>query len=124
MEKDRFNIMVCDDQAGVREALKIILEKDYLVSLAKNGEEALELAQDTHPDLIILDVKMPKMNGLEALKIIKEKRQEIKVIMITGYESVDVASQALALGADDYIVKPFDRETVLAKVQKLTSSTP
>jgi len=111
-------ILICDDEPGVRESLKVILEDDYRIIEADNGEGMLAQARSEKPALILLDVKMPRLNGLEALKTLKSEQPKSKVIMISGYESVDVASQAMRLGADDYMVKPFDKETVLLKAGK------
>ena len=118
MKKDdpKADILVCDDTAGVRESLKLILGKDYTLAYATNGEEAVEYVKIHHPKLVIMDVKMPRMSGLDALRRIKRLRPKVGVIMATGYESSDVAGQAVHLGADDYLVKPFDREQVRTKV--------
>ena len=110
------DILVCDDEAGVRESLGLILGKEYPLAYATNGEEAINYIKTNDPKLVILDVKMPKMGGLEALRQIKRIKPKIRVLMATGYESSDVAAQAVHLGADDYLVKPFDREQVHAKV--------
>ncbi len=120
MEKDR--ILVCDDEQGVRDSLKLILEPEYDLSYVTNGEEAIERLKADNPALLILDVKMPRMGGVEALQTVKRLRPGIKVLMITGYESHDVAAQATKLGADDYLTKPFEAKKVLSKVQALLSS--
>ena len=115
----KIQVLVCDDEEGVRESLKLILSGEYSLSFAVNGEEAVEYVKRHDPDLVIMDIKMPKMNGLEALSQIKKLKPKIRVMIITGYESDDVAAQAIRLGADDYLTKPFDRETVRVKIQKL-----
>lgn len=115
----KIQVLVCDDEEGVRESLKLILSGDCSLSFAVNGEEAVEHVKRHDPDLVIMDIKMPKMNGLEALGQIKKLKPQVRVMIITGYESSDVAAQAMRLGADDYLTKPFDRETVRAKIQKL-----
>jgi len=116
------DILVCDDEAGVRESLKLILGKEYTLAYATNGEEAVNYIKAHNPDLLIMDVKMPKMGGLEALRLIKRLKPKLPVLMATGYESSDVAVQAVHLGANDYLVKPYDREQVHAKVQALLSA--
>lgn len=115
----KIQVLVCDDEEGVRESLKLILSGDCNLSFSVNGEEAVEHVKRHDPDLVIMDIKMPKMNGLEALSQIKKLKPQIRVMIITGYESDDVAAQAIRLGADDYLTKPFNRETVRAKMQKL-----
>jgi len=113
------NILICDDEIGVRESLKYILSEEYALAYASNGEEAVDYVKTHDPDLAILDIKMPKMNGLEALRQIKQAKPEIQVLMITGYESGDVAAQAIRLGASDYLTKPLDREKVLTQIRAL-----
>ena len=115
----KIQVLVCDDEEGVRESLKLILGGQCSLSFAVNGEEAVEHIKRNDPDLVIMDIKMPKMNGLEALSQIKKLKPKIRVMMITGYESDDVAAQAMRLGADDYVTKPFDRQKIQSKVQAL-----
>ena len=114
-------ILICDDESGVRESLKLILDSGYDLLYATNGEEALQILRDkkVNPSLLIMDVKMPRLGGLETLPKVKKLRPHIKVLIATGYESSDVASQAINLGADDYLVKPFDRFQVRSKVVSL-----
>lgn len=115
----RATILICDDEEGVRESLKLILGETYKLTFATNGEEAVTAVRRQVPDLAILDVKMPKMNGLEALRQLRERAPTLKVVMISGYEARDVAAQALALGARDYLTKPFEAQVVQAKVRAL-----
>jgi len=111
-------ILVCDDEEGIRESLKLILEKEHEVIFAETGDEAIDKIRSSSPDLVILDIKMPKKDGLETLKEIKRISPALKVIIATGYKSVETAQEAIKLGASDYIVKPFDREKILKIVQK------
>lgn len=115
-------VLICDDEPGVREALKLILEREYTLSFVTNGEEALAALAQRTPAMAILDVKMPKMDGLEALRRISQQHPALKVLVISGYESAEIASQAIACGAADYLTKPFDRHTVLAKVRALAGA--
>ena len=115
------NILVCDDERGVRESLKMILEKDYTLVYATNGQEALDYVKTHDPALVIMDVKMPRMSGLEALRQMKMVKPNIRVFIITGYEASDVATEAINLGADDYLVKPFERQKVQAQVSAILS---
>ncbi len=117
MEKP--TILVCDDELGLRESLKLILEPDYALAFTGNGEEAIRYIKANDPDLLIMDVKMPKMSGLEALAQIKQLKPQIPVLMITGYESSDVAAQAIKLGAAAYLTKPFDCQKVLEQIRGL-----
>ena len=114
----RKRILVCDDEEGIRESLKLILEKDYDLTFAQNGDEAIRAARTSPADITILDIKMPKKDGLETLKELKKLNPSSKVIIATGYKSVDIAQEAMSLGASDYVVKPFDREKIRKVVQK------
>lgn len=113
------HILICDDELGVRESLRIVLGKEYELTFAEDGEEALRRIEERTPDLVILDVKMPKMDGLEALKRIKVAKRFVCVLMITGYESRDVADQASRLGACGYLTKPVEGKSVLAQVKEI-----
>jgi two-component system, NtrC family, response regulator PilR len=106
MLKDK--ILVVDDEQSMREFLEIMLKKeDYKVSLASNGEEVLKLLERDIFDLVLLDVRMPRMDGIAVLKKIKTLAPETIVIMITAYASHDTAVKAMKEGAYDYITKPF-----------------
>jgi len=74
------------------------------------------------PDVVVMDIKMPKMNGLEALRKIKELKPGVRVVIITGYESTDVATEAINLGADDYITKPFRQQKIRTQIRTLLDS--
>ena len=117
MEKSR--ILVVDDEAVVREGVRRILEGDrYSVESCASGRAALDLMQEKDFDMVITDLKMPGMGGLEVLKTIKILQPEIPVIIITGYSTVDTAVEAMKNGAIDYIAKPFTPEQLIEKVGK------
>ena len=112
-------VLICDDEEGIRESLKLILENHYPLIIAESGEQALDIIDhDTTIGVVLLDIKMPKVNGLDILKQIKDKRDDLHVIMVTGYRSVETASEAANLGASGYIVKPFETEEILEIVGK------
>lgn len=112
-------ILICDDEEGVRESLSLILERDYSAVFARDGNEALRsLKKDGDIKVILLDIKMPKSNGLEVLKQIKQQHPEKAVIMITGYQATEMASEAIKSGALDYIIKPINSASVLASIRK------
>lgn len=117
MEKGK-KILIVDDEEGVRESLKLILSDHYNLILTENSTQALDCIKNA-PDisLVLMDIKMPKINGLEILKKMKEARSNLKVIIITGYKSVETAAEAVRLGACDYIVKPFKSEDILRAVK-------
>jgi len=112
-------ILICDDELGIRESLKLILEKDYDVSEVMNGQQCLECIKNNDFDLILMDIKMPKASGLEILKRIKSVNPKLKIIMVTGYKSVETAAEAIQAGACDYIVKPFSSKDVLEAIEAL-----
>ena len=117
MEKPK--ILVCDDEEGVRESLRLILERDYEPALISSGEEALDrLKDDRDVKVILLDIKMPKSNGLEILKQITAFRPDTAVIMVTGYQTTEMAAEAIKHGALDYIIKPINSAAVLASIRK------
>ena len=113
-------ILICDDEEGIRESLKLILSDHYDLISVDSGEQCLEcLDNDSSIGLVLLDIKMPKVNGLDTLKAIKEKNPDLHVIIVTRYKSVETASEATALGASGYIVKPFKSDEILESVGKL-----
>jgi DNA-binding NtrC family response regulator len=112
-------ILICDDEEGIRESLKVILGDHYNLILVDSGDMALEiLAHSKEVQLILLDIKMPKTHGLDILQEIKKKYPHLKIIMVTGYKSVETAAEATRLGACGYIVKPFKSEEILETVKK------
>lgn len=112
-------ILICDDEEGIRESLKLVLGDYYELILVDSGEQALyTLANTKGIGAMLLDIKMPKVNGLDVLKEIKAKHPHVKIIMVTGYRSVETAAEASRLGASGYIVKPFKSEEILEIVAK------
>jgi DNA-binding NtrC family response regulator len=117
MEKIR--ILVVDDEMVVREGLRRVLEGDkYDVETCASGRSALDLMQEKDFDLVVTDLKMPGMSGLEVLKAVKILQAEVPVIIITGYSTVDTAVEAMKNGAIDYIAKPFAPDQLMEKVGK------
>lgn len=113
-------ILVVDDEPGMRLALKKTLEKKgYLTSEASNGKEALILLSDKTFDLMIADIKMPCLNGVDLLKVVRTKHCELAVILITAYPSVDNAVLALREDADDYLIKPFGQSDLFKSIAKV-----
>lgn len=106
-------ILVVDDEENVRRLLAAVLKREgYEVVTAENGEEAVEIAKQSVPDLVLMDIRMPKMDGIAAFKAIREFRRDMTVILMTAYASVETAVNAMKTGAFDYIIKPFDNEEV------------
>jgi two-component system response regulator AtoC len=102
-------VLVVDDEPEAVELLvEFLSSKGYEILTATSGEEALRRVREDRPHLVLLDIRMPKMNGIEVLKRIREIDPEMGIIMVTAVNEEDVGRQALELGAFDYIVKPLD----------------
>ncbi|OGP88196.1 MAG: sigma-54-dependent Fis family transcriptional regulator [Deltaproteobacteria bacterium RBG_16_48_10] len=114
-------LLIVDDELGARQSLEVILEDDYYVLSAVNGQEALETLQREAIDLVLLDVNMPEMDGLEVLRRIKEKDEEIDVIMVSALNLARKAADAIKSGAYDYITKPYEPEDILSTVNRVIS---
>lgn len=113
-----FKVLFVDDEIDFLETLKKRMKKRGMdVSGAGSGEEALQLLDDKQVDVVVLDVKMPGMDGIEALREIKKRYPLIEVIMLTGHASVEVAIEGMELGAFDYLMKPMDIDELLYKLQ-------
>ena len=110
-------ILVVDDELSMREFLKILLEKEGITALtASEGHEAVEIIRSHAIDLVISDVRMPGMGGLELLDLIKKEKSPLPFIMITAFASPEDAVQAMKHGAYDYITKPFKVDEITAIV--------
>ncbi|MFO7752934.1 MAG: sigma-54 dependent transcriptional regulator [Desulfobacteraceae bacterium] len=115
-----FSILVVDDEEAMRESLAAWLKKEgYRVELAGSASEALKKLEKNPFSLILLDIKMPGMDGLELLSKIKNSDPQIMVVMITAYGSIESAVQAMKNGASDYLLKPFDPEELVLLIGKL-----
>ena len=102
-------ILIVDDEKDLCTILSDSLSRDrYRVVTAFNGKMGLQLVKKEKPDLILLDIKMPGMDGIEVLRKIKKMKKEIVVIMFTGYGTLETAREAMKLGAYDYVTKPVD----------------
>lgn len=118
MDKDRQTILVVDDQASICYALNRFLGKEgYLVRTAINGAAALVMIQEKEPNLLIMDVRMPGLDGLEVLRLVKEGHPKVEVIMMTAYSTTDQAIEAIKFGAFDYLIKPFDNVELLERIK-------
>ena len=111
-------ILVIDDEAGIRESLEVLLTlEDYAPSMAADGEEGLQLLDRENFDLVLLDLALPGLSGLELLPQIKERQPELPVIMITAYGTVDNVVEAIRAGAENFVQKPWDNEKLLADIR-------
>jgi two-component system response regulator AtoC len=119
MLPERKQILVVDDEPNLRRVLSAQLERDgYDVHTAEDGEQALQILKEHHLDLVITDLRMPKVDGMELLRRALELDDELPVVMITAHGTVDNAVEALKTGAFDYLTKPFDQAEVRAIVRK------
>lgn len=117
-------VLVVDDEPFVREVLsRFLSERGYQVDVAEDGQAALALIRADAPDIVLLDLKMPRLGGLELLRILRDDGAELAVITISGHADEDTARESLDLGAADFINKPFDLEyletSLLAKLLQL-----
>ncbi len=119
MSLNNANILIVDDEKVVRDSCKRILHgKGYIISEAENAEEALRMIEKYSYDLVLTDIRLPGMDGIELLQKIKESYPATEVIVITGYGSVDTAVKAMKLGAYDYIEKPFRPDELATLVER------
>ena len=119
MRLKKYAILIADDEEDVRALLTEVLdEEDYTVATVDNGQKAVDFVAKSSPDCVLLDVRMPVMDGMEAFLKIREISPDLPVIFITAYGSSDLAIKAMKKGAYDYLTKPFDIEEVKIKVRK------
>src|SRR5216683_3655306 len=119
------NLLIVDDELGMRQFLTHLFQREgHLVRAAENGRQAMELLRAGPSDLVISDVRMPDMNGIELLRSARELFPEIEVVLMTAFANVDTAREAFLLGAYDFVQKPFDnevlKETVGRALQKVS----
>ena len=112
-------LLVVDDDPDVRMLMKIIFQKQSIeVFSAANGDEAVKLAKQQRPDMVLLDIDLPGMDGLDVLKSIREFDKSIPVVMLTGNRDIERARQAKNLGATDYVTKPLETDYLRELVKK------
>lgn len=119
----KLRLLVVDDHALVRDGLKAILSslpRIQSIDEASNGEEAIKKASSLKPDLILMDIQMPKMDGLEALKTIKKSSPQTKIVMLTIFNEPELISQAIKLGADGYLAKNSTKEELGKVITEVT----
>lgn len=114
-------ILVVDDERGPRESLRMLLKDEYDITLAECGEDGVARMKRGAFDLVLLDLKMKKMTGIEALEQIKAIDPVVSVVILTGYGTLETAQKAIRLGASDYVSKPFDVGELTATIKKILS---
>lgn len=117
-------ILIADDLQFVRITIRDIIERQgwYVTGEAENGKSAVLMYEKTHPDILLLDISMPVMNGLTALKMLKEIYPESKVIMCSALGQQKYIVKAIQLGASDFVVKPFKAERLISSIRKVLRS--
>ena len=111
-------LVVDDEEIVIRSCLRILGDGDYEVEAVRDGEEALRKIEESHYDVLVLDIMMPKVDGMEVLRRVKEAHPDIDVIMITGLSQIETAVRSMKLGAFDYLPKPFDPDELKLVVER------
>lgn len=115
-----FHILVADDDKHTRKLIEAVLKaENYTVYTAENGEEALEVIDREYIDLIVLDIMMPKMNGYELTKLLRESNSDLPILMVSAKQLPADRHKAFLVGTDDYITKPIDEEEMLLRIKAL-----
>ncbi|MCE9612984.1 MAG: hybrid sensor histidine kinase/response regulator [Lentisphaerae bacterium] len=117
---ERPKILVIDDEIGTRESLRFLLKNDYDVICADCVDRGVQQARESHPDLIIMDIRMPGKNGIQGLRELRAQDALTSVIMLTGFGALETAQEAIRLGANDYVNKPFDTSAMLSLASRFT----
>lgn len=111
-------ILVIDDELAPRESIRMVLKDRYEVTTASGAIEGLNMLDASPVDLVVMDIRMPMMDGITALQEIKKRHPDTEVILLTAYASLETAREAIRCGAFDYLLKPFDKDDVLLVVEK------
>jgi putative nucleotidyltransferase with HDIG domain len=111
-------ILIIDDEMAPRESLRMVLKDRYDISTAPDAQEGLTILNQNNIDLVVLDIMMPGINGIDALQRIKNTNPDIEVILLTAYASLGTARSAIRFGAFDYLTKPFDKDDVIKVIEK------
>ena len=115
-----FRILVADDDKNTRRLMRAVLEKEnYSVVTAENGEDALSILDREHIDLVVLDIMMPKMDGYDFTKILRQNSNELPILMVSAKQHPEDKRKGFLVGTDDYITKPIDEEEMLLRIRAL-----
>ncbi|MCK5427507.1 MAG: response regulator, partial [Thermodesulfovibrionia bacterium] len=109
IEGQKESVLIIDDEMAPRESLRMVLKDRYAVTTAPDAMEGITILDQSNVDLVILDIMMPGIDGIDALQRIKNSHPDIEVILLTAYASLGSAKSAIRLGAFDYLTKPFDK---------------
>lgn len=115
-----YKILLADDEGIVTDSLQYIIKKNFgdecACAIAKNGRQAIEIAENFQPDIAFLDIQMPGLNGLKAMEEIRTQNPRVKILILTAYDNVDYAKEALRLGAVDYLTKPINKKVIVERL--------
>ena len=123
MTVNRKNVLVIDDQYSIRTSIKFVLDKDYTVHQAENVKTGLSIIEEQLIDVVILDLSLEGISGIDGLKMIKDLDRCLSVIILTGYGSLKTAQQAIRYKASDYLIKPFNTEKLRESVERCSNET-
>jgi len=116
---DKKRILVIDDEPGVCASIELVLEDDYQVTIVHTAQEGLIVLAEHQPDLVLLDIQLPDMDGVTALEKIKNHYPQLKVAIVTACRAEEVPQRAQELGVDDYLIKPFEIKDLKERVARL-----
>lgn len=120
---EKIKVLIADDEVEFSSTLQTRLNlRNFEATMVSSGEAALKAVEEEKPDVLLLDLKMPDLDGLEVLAKLKDDHNDIKVIILTGHGSFEVGQQGMELGAFDYIMKPVDLKVLIAKIEEAHSS--
>jgi len=118
MEDKMQKILICEDEQDAQESLKnILVKRNYDVLTVNNGQDAIDQARAFHPDLILLDVRMPKIDGLEVASSIRELDENVKIIFVTAFDSQEIKKEAARFDISGYITKPASPDTIVKTIE-------
>ncbi len=115
-------LIIADDDTLISDSLKIYIEMDKdidVIGTAKNGEEVIKLCEEEIPDVILMDVRMPEMNGVEATRIIKQRWQGLHIVMLTTFNDSELIKEALSVGADGYLLKSTPADGIVERIKAI-----
>ncbi|MBI4697678.1 MAG: response regulator [Nitrospirae bacterium] len=118
MTDNKERVLIIDDEIAPRESLRMVLKDRYNVSTATGAREGFNIMTQNPADLVVLDIMMPEINGIEAMKEIKQRHPDTEVILLTAFASIESARSAIRYGAFDYLTKPFDKDDVITVVER------
>ena len=116
-------VLVVDDELGPRESIRFLLKNEFDVLCADSVDQGIKMFDDTRPDIVIMDVKMPVKSGIDGLREIRQRDTDVSVVILTGYGALETAQEAVRLGANDYMNKPFDAEEMRTTVRRYVRRT-